>query len=351
MDTLQQNKSLKKFRNVALLTIYSVIFLIWVGGWVRSTGSGMGCPDWPKCFGTWVPPTSESQLPDNYLEHFVEVRLQKNQRLVKMLNGLGMTDLANQINNDQSIREPEMFNVTKTWIEYVNRLIGVLVGFFIILTLLYAWKVRNYNKSIFWLSLFGFIGVLFEGWLGSIVVSTNLLPELITIHMFVAMLILVVLINAYMKAHSGNINHSIPKNLAFIGVVISIIALTQILIGTQVREAVDIASKTLGQSRREEWTSNLGNYYLIHMRFYWLLVIGLLVWLFQLKQFFQQAPSLKFWSQVLIALVGIEVVMGISMHYWAIPPILQPFHLLLGTCIFTVSYFITANLFNSGKVW
>ena len=62
----------------------------------------MGCPDWPTCFGQWVPPTSESDLPRNYQEIYAD---------------LGYAETR--------------FNVVKTWTEYVNRLIGVGIGLLI----------------------------------------------------------------------------------------------------------------------------------------------------------------------------------------------------------------------------
>jgi cytochrome c oxidase assembly protein subunit 15 len=118
----------KGFRAFGILTVVAVYFLILVGGIVRSTGSGMGCPDWPKCFGHIIPPTSVEDLPDNYKEIFVTKRFEKNRRVASVFSSLGFTTLAEKLVNDKSIYAEVDFDPITTWIEYINRLVGVTIG-------------------------------------------------------------------------------------------------------------------------------------------------------------------------------------------------------------------------------
>src|SRR6218665_1487363 len=128
---------MRTFYKLILSTLVAVYILILVGGVVRSSGSGMGCPDWPKCFGQWIPPTSVEQLPENYKEENAAHRQRKNEKFSKYLRTLGFNETADKILTDPSIKEESDFNPIKTSIEYVNRLVGVVIGFLIFAVFVY----------------------------------------------------------------------------------------------------------------------------------------------------------------------------------------------------------------------
>ena len=137
-------------------------FLILAGGIVRCTGSGMGCPDWPKCFGKLIPPISIEELPEDYEEKFVNGRIEKNKRLGKILSFIGLDELSNKIINDPEIKVSEKFNVYKTWTEYINRLIGAIVGISLFLLFISSIYLKPFDNKIFLLSFLSIILVLFS---------------------------------------------------------------------------------------------------------------------------------------------------------------------------------------------
>jgi cytochrome c oxidase assembly protein subunit 15 len=117
-----------RFIRFQWLALISLFLVITAGSFVRITGSGMGCPDWPKCFGQWIPPTTEEQLPANYLSIFQEKRAKKAVKFCSFLRKVGMEETAKKIEKDPTLLREEPFNVARTYTEYINRLLGFIAG-------------------------------------------------------------------------------------------------------------------------------------------------------------------------------------------------------------------------------
>jgi heme a synthase len=331
--------SSKRFRNIGVLTIASVYFLILVGGIVRSTGSGMGCPDWPKCFGSWVPPTKVDQLPQDYLQVYRDKRIQKNMKLAAMLEQMGFSQIAHQLVNNPAAHIETEFNVTKTWIEYVNRLVGVAIGILIFLTVVFSFPYYKKDNAIIYLSVLSFLLVGFQGWLGSIVVSTNLLPATITIHMALALVIVGLLIYAIARSQASALRDRVfPFSAGHLFLLWLAIFLSffQILLGTQVREMIDEIAFRFNYLNRHQWIEQLDISFYIHRSFS---IFVLLVNVYLGYRLFRLKDGLL--NRLIVGLIGmivLEILFGVMLVEWAIPAVLQPLHLVVATLIFGIQF-------------
>lgn len=343
---MKQNRN-KRFRTLSIISLVAVYILILVGGIVRSTGSGMGCPDWPRCFGQWVPPTTVAQLPKDYKAVYSQHRAEKNQQFSRYLEVLGFDQLAHQIRADQSILEEADFNRAKTWTEYINRLVGVLVGFLIIATCIASLGSLKTDRKLFSFSLLAALMVSFQGWIGSVVVSTNLMPWMITVHMLMALLIVCVL--TYLVVRSGRKNWADYRisffsktNLAVLAALL--LTLVQIVMGTQVREAIDQVAASLAYEERGTWIDNTGNIFIIHRTYAWMVVLVSIYLVYILRKTVGNQHNLLFWAFLILVLVVLEVFSGAVMHYFAIPKFAQPVHLGLATLIFGLQFLVLLKL-------
>jgi heme a synthase len=312
------------FRKLGIATIITVYLLVLAGGIVRSTGSGMGCPDWPKCFGMLIPPTQASELPVNYQQIYAA-----------KLHG-----------------EVE-FNVTKTWIEYVNRLLGALTGIIVFATFLASLSYWKKDKTITILSFLGVILIGANGALGKYVVDSFLKPGVVTLHMMLAVLVIFVLLYAIARAWSEVIQTESVEKKYFLNkllIIVLILSTSQVLLGTQVREAIDrvIADPIFGY-HRETWIEQMGLPFYIH-RTYSLLILGLhlyLIW--QLKKNIQQQGIIYKFMQALVLIVLIEILSGTIMAYFSIPAYIQPIHLTLAIVSLGIQ-FVVLLLINFKKI-
>jgi cytochrome c oxidase assembly protein subunit 15 len=354
MDSLQTHSATRRFRSVGILTVLAVYLLILVGGVVRSTGSGMGCPDWPKCFGSWVPPTEASQLPANYKEVYTAQRVAKNQKLARTLQRMGFAQVAGSIFAHPTQYIETDFNPVKTWIEYVNRLLGALIGVFVFLTVIFAWPYWQRDRPIFWLAFGSFLLTGVQGYLGSLVVSTNLLPVMVSIHMSLALLIVAMLLYAVDRARWGrgvaqpDITEdaelaAYPATAKKPGAGLQVwmwaallLTFWQIVLGTQVREQVDIVSAAAAYLSRETWVSKLGSIFSIHRT---MSAVVLLLNVYVSYELWQLArPRLQQLAVATLGIIGLEILAGIILASFALPAAVQPIHLTLATVLFGIQF-------------
>jgi cytochrome c oxidase assembly protein subunit 15 len=341
--------SQKSFQKINLITIVLLFVLILAGGVVRSTGSGMGCPDWPKCFGRYVPPTESSELPADYKQKYVAGREAKNQRFAKTLDVFGFSDLASRLRQDRSILVPEEFNAAKTWTEYINRLIGEITGIFFVLVAVYSFSYWKNNKGIVFISILNVILVGFQAWLGSIVVSTNLVEWVVTVHMLLALAILALSITTYhlAKAYGKPKLNTIPI-IHIIALLALILSIAQITFGTEVREKIDAVATRLS-GYRDGWVNSAGQIFTQH-RDVAILVLFINVMLYALiRRHFSRHSVQQQLMSFNFLIIMLQIVTGIVLSYLALPPFAQTLHLIFASLMFGAQFYLMLNLYQSAN--
>ncbi|MES2727508.1 MAG: COX15/CtaA family protein [Bacteroidota bacterium] len=313
-----------RFRRFGIATIVSIFFLIFVGGLVRSTGSGMGCPDWPKCFGSWVPPTSVDQLPTDYKTKFA-------------VQGKQIAD----------------FDTFKTWTEYVNRLVGVLIGFFVFLTVVFAFPYLKTQASTFWLSFIAFILVGIQGWIGAKVVSTDLAIWMITIHMMIALLIVALLIYTVTQSQQFYITQlKKDGSLKYLIIIALTVTLIQIVSGTQVREKVDHIANLLGENYRSQWSKFFSEEFIFKLHRSWsVLSLALAIAVFiKCKRVFERNSLIYKSALAVILLLCTQAFTGAVLVNWGFPKQITALHLTIGSITAGLQILTSLLIFNKTKL-
>lgn len=154
------------FRRLAVVTAVFAYLQIALGGVVRVSGSGLGCPDWPLCHGRPYPPADAHAI-----------------------------------------------------VEYSHRAVGSVTGVLIIATVVLAWVVwRTRRPIVAWLATASLIGVVGEGLLGAEVVRNELASWLVLVHLALAMIILGFLIAAAVMAMPDSSGVAAPNYRRLAGI-------------------------------------------------------------------------------------------------------------------------------------
>jgi cytochrome c oxidase assembly protein subunit 15 len=309
-------RRLSSFQTLALWTTGTTYFLILVGGLVRASGAGLGCPDWPRCFGSWVPPASAEQLPAGF--------------------------------------DVSQFNVTLMWTEYLNRVLGVSVGLLIFATLISAWRHHRRTSRIFWPTVAAFLLVGFQGWLGGVVVQQELAAWIVTVHMVVALVIVSLLLYAtvyafFAEGAAHRVRGASRRMLAWTALLVIALTLVQVILGTQVREGVDEAMSSGVQ--RGSALANVGPIDLWHREFSLAVLAATVVLAVVVWTRHRRERTLVRATLVVVAFVALQVLLGLSMAYLVLTPPAQVAHLtgsslLLGaeTVVFLLARWMPASL-------
>jgi len=173
---------MNRFRNLALASTAATTFLIAWGGLVRATGSGDGCPDWPKCFGKWIPPFEYHAL-----------------------------------------------------IEYTHRSLVVVSTILIGIQAVWAWRRFRQDRHVLWASVASVPLIFLQAALGGVVVETRLDPFWVTAHFAVAMLVLGVLVHALVGALTLGVRGRGDASFARLAAWTALVTYALLLVGTYVR--------------------------------------------------------------------------------------------------------------------
>ena len=283
------------YRRLALISTIATFILIFVGGLVRVAGAGMGCPDWPRCFGHWIPPLSVHDIPAGI--------------------------------------SPDKFNVTLAWIEYGNRLMGVTLGFLIVGAAILAIVHHRKNRGILWCTLCAAVLVAFQGWLGSMVVATDLKPIVVTLHMVLALVIASLLIYAtleayYLERQRDQSKAAYPARASRWVAGLWLLAIVQVILGTEVRAGAETAAQEFPLWSSIQWLGKAGMVYHLHMTV-GVLVFAATIWVTYAIFKLSEQPTLMvrscLWS--MIVLVLFQVIFGIAFMVAGLTPLLQLLHL------------------------
>lgn len=304
-------------QRLALASIIFLILLIFAGAVVRVTGSGLGCPDWPTCWGELIPPTKVEQV------DFEKLDIERFQRSAERFG-----------RNPEEVSEESLraeFSGTQTWIEFVNRLMAMpvlLVTLLLMIACLRSGRLQTLGVASFALVI---VNALF----GIVVVASGLHTGVVTGHMALAFALLFVLTYIlWAGGKEGTPRNRIPETSRRSVMVLLVCVMVEWAMGSQIREMTDDLMRKYGTESRAEWIHEISDswMYLIHRSFSWSIFVGAL--------FLGQRVGWKgFVPRLVLAVVGALMVMGLILSQSGIHAVVQVLHVgLAGILVSAVFY-------------
>ena len=146
------------FHHLASVTLLGTYVLMLLGAYTSAIGAGLSCPDWPTCYGTWIP--------------FLQPEIVAN----------------------------SPYSAWQIFAEWAHRGLAMIVGVLILLTTLLAWKTQRQHRIVVWSATLA-LGLLpVQVVLGGLTVTELLQPVIVTTHLGMAVLIVLSLMTATVVA-------------------------------------------------------------------------------------------------------------------------------------------------------
>lgn len=318
-----------RFLFFAKAALVSTLILIFVGAIVRVTGAGMGCPDWPTCWGQLIPPTKVEQV------EFEKLDIAKFQRKAERMGRDPATISV------ESLRAE--FNPRHVWTEFINRLFSLPVGLFSLLTVYGALRWYGHRLSVVFAAWLALLLVLVNAWMGARVVYSGLAPGVLTLHMAMAFLLILVQTWIVWRAADEPWRPQFSAGMAVGRLRLSVgllfvIVVAEGIMGSQVRELTDAMSKHLSVPR-SEWGDALESswLYLTHRSFSWLI---LLVTVYAWRLSSRHRTTLMHLAEKLVAgIVLMQMVLGVVMSQIHIYGWVQVLHVGLAAFLISGNFF------------
>lgn len=131
-------------RLLSLLGVFFTFAVVLLGAWTRLVDAGLGCPDWPGCYGQLVVPDN-----DVALAHSPDIPLQ----------------------------------ASKAWMEMIHRYVATGLGVLVLVLTLLAWRMRRLSRHVLRTSLLLLSVIVLQGAFGALTVTLKLWPQVVTLHL------------------------------------------------------------------------------------------------------------------------------------------------------------------------
>ena len=326
----------KYFLTTAKTALILVYLVILAGALVRMTGSGMGCPDWPKCFGYYIPPTEQKELEFTPNKAYDEGQvIIKDEGLLVSKSDFTATSSFSESNWEAYTKHDyAIFNPVHTWIEYINRLLGALAGIACIIAFVFAVGYWKENKKIVVYSLLVCVLMGFQAWLGKTVVDSVLSPVKITTHMLTAFLIVALQLYVIYVVSAKNSIRKHDKKFNITLFVVLLLTIVQVVLGTYVREFIDTIEKS--GAPKSFWLLHPEITFYFHRSFSIVVFLANLFLLLRNRNLQLGFEKVNWVARILI----FEIISGVIMVYVDFPFGSQTLHLVLATFLFSVQFYL-----------